>query len=57
MIRNGLLSIHLLAIITWIEQTYRRRRRQRRLGRLTPSNARQSTRLHMQPETLSPRVI
>jgi transposase InsO family protein len=25
-----------LAIITWIEQTYHRRRRQRRLGRLTP---------------------
>jgi transposase InsO family protein len=25
-----------LAIITWIEKTYRRRRRQRRLGRLTP---------------------
>jgi putative transposase len=25
-----------LAIITWIECTYHRRRRQRRLGRLTP---------------------
>src|SRR3954452_21157185 len=25
-----------LAIITWIEHTYHRRRRQRRLGRLTP---------------------
>ena len=25
-----------LAIITWIEPTYHRRRRQRRLGRLTP---------------------
>ena len=25
-----------LAIVTWIERTYRRRRRQRRLGRLTP---------------------
>ena len=25
-----------LAIITWIERTYYRRRRQRRLGRLTP---------------------
>jgi transposase InsO family protein len=24
------------AIITWIERTYHRRRRQRRLGRLTP---------------------
>ncbi|SFU08537.1 Integrase core domain-containing protein [Geodermatophilus amargosae] len=25
-----------MAIITWIERTYHRRRRQRRLGRLTP---------------------
>lgn len=25
-----------LAIITWIESTYHRKRRQRRLGRLTP---------------------
>jgi putative transposase len=25
-----------LAIITWIERTYHRRRRQRRLGRFTP---------------------
>jgi transposase InsO family protein len=25
-----------LAIITWIERTYHRRRRQRRLGKLTP---------------------
>lgn len=25
-----------IAIITWIERTYRRRRRQARLGRLTP---------------------
>jgi len=25
-----------MAIITWIEQTYRRRRRQTRIGRLTP---------------------
>jgi transposase InsO family protein len=25
-----------LTIITWIERTYHRRRRQRRLGRLTP---------------------
>ena len=25
-----------LAIITWIERSYHRRRRQRRLGRLTP---------------------
>ena len=25
-----------LSIITWIERTYHRRRRQRRLGRLTP---------------------
>ena len=26
-----------LAIITWIERTYHRRRRQRALGRLTPA--------------------
>ncbi|WP_442915708.1 hypothetical protein [Leucobacter sp. UCMA 4100] len=25
-----------IAIVTWIERTYRRRRRQARLGRLTP---------------------
>jgi len=25
-----------LSIVTWIEKTYHRRRRQRRLGRLTP---------------------
>jgi putative transposase len=25
-----------LAVITWIERTYHRRRRQRRLGKLTP---------------------
>ena len=25
-----------LAIVTWIERTYHRRRRQRRLGKLTP---------------------
>lgn len=25
-----------LAIITWVERTYHRRRRQRRLGKLTP---------------------
>jgi putative transposase len=25
-----------LAIVTWIEKTYNRKRRQRRLGRLTP---------------------
>lgn len=25
-----------MAIVTWIERTYHRRRRQRRLGRLTP---------------------
>jgi transposase InsO family protein len=45
-----------LAIITWIERTYHRRRRQRRLGRLTPSNTRQLTRPHTQPEPPSPRV-
>jgi transposase InsO family protein len=26
-----------LAIVTWIEKTYHRKRRQRRLGRLTPA--------------------
>ena len=31
-----------IAIITWIERTYHRRRRQARLGRLTPSNTRPS---------------
>ncbi|BBX85556.1 hypothetical protein [Mycolicibacterium aubagnense] len=30
-----------IAIVTWIERTYHRRRR-RRLGRLTPSNSKQS---------------
>ncbi len=29
-----------IAIITWIERTYHRRRRQSRLGRLTPSSTR-----------------
>jgi transposase InsO family protein len=45
-----------LAIITWIERSYHRRRRQGRLGRLTPINTRQSTRLPMQPEPPSSRV-
>ena len=31
-----------IAIVTWIERTYHRRRRQTRLGRLTPSNTRPS---------------
>jgi putative transposase len=30
-----------IAIVTWIERTYHRRRRQPRLGRLTPSNSKQ----------------
>ena len=30
------------AIVTWIERTYHRRRRQARLGRLTPSSTRPS---------------
>jgi transposase InsO family protein len=29
-----------IAIVTWIERTYHRRRRQAALGRLTPSNTR-----------------
>ena len=32
-----------LAIVTWIERTYHRRRRQRRLGRLTPIELERST--------------
>jgi putative transposase len=31
-----------IAIVTWIEQTYHRRRRQAALGWLTPSNSRPS---------------
>jgi putative transposase len=31
-----------IAIVTWIEHTYHRRRRQVGLGRLTPSNSKQS---------------
>ena len=31
-----------IAIVTWIERTYHRRRRQPALGRLTPSNSKQS---------------
>jgi putative transposase len=31
-----------IAIVTWIERTYHRRRRQNTLGRLTRSNSKQS---------------
>ena len=31
-----------IAIVTWIERTYQRRRRQAALGRLTPSSTRPS---------------
>jgi IS30 family transposase len=42
-----------LAIITWIDRTYHRRRRQRALGRLTPSTLRQSTRPQKRPSHAS----
>jgi len=46
-----------LAIITWIERTYHRRRRQRSLGKLTRSSLRCSTnRSHSRPEVHTPRV-
>src|SRR4051794_12075444 len=35
-----------LAVVTWIEQTYHRRRRQDALGRLTQSNTRPSSEPH-----------
>ena len=44
-----------LAIITWIERTYHRRRRRRGQGRLSPSNMRQLARLHTPPEPPKPR--
>ena len=45
-----------LAIVTWIETRYNRRRRQRALGRLTPSSLRPSTRPQTRPENHQPRV-
>lgn len=43
-----------LAIVTWIERTYHRRRRQRGLGKLTPIELRPSTRPLTRPETTQP---
>jgi len=45
-----------LAIVTWIEKTYRRKRRQRHLGKLTRSNLRQSTRLFTRLKLSTPHV-
>ena len=45
-----------LAIIVWIERTYHRRRRQTRLGRLTPSNTRLCTRQQQPPDQPHPPV-
>jgi putative transposase len=45
-----------LAIITWIERTYHRRRRQRRLGRLTPVEYETINQPPTRPEPPSPRV-
>jgi putative transposase len=45
-----------LAIITWIEKTFYRRRRQRRLGRLTRSNTRHSPTPQPRPDTPTRRV-
>jgi transposase InsO family protein len=43
-----------LAIVTWIEKTYHRKRRQRRLGRPLRSSLRQSTASLTRPEPPSP---
>ena len=43
-----------LATVTWIEKTYHRKRRQRRLGKLTPIEFGQSPRPHTRPETILP---
>jgi len=45
-----------LAIITWIERTYHRRRRQRRLGRLTPIEYETINQAPTPPYPLTPRV-
>ena len=39
-----------LAIITWIENTYHRRRRQHTLGRLTPTSSRYSNKPLTRPD-------
>jgi len=43
-----------LAIITWTERTYHRRRRQARLGRLTPSSSRPCSKPLTRPERTYP---
>ncbi len=43
-----------LAIVTWIEKTYHRTRRQRRLGRLTPIEFEKLTGPHTRSEPLNP---
>ena len=45
-----------LAIVSWIETTYRRRRRRRRPADSHPPNLRHSTRSHPRPEPPHPRV-
>ncbi|EOM75767.1 transposase [Rhodococcus rhodnii LMG 5362] len=45
-----------LAIVTWIETTYHRKRRQRRLGRLTPSSSKRSIRPLPQSDDTHPCV-
>jgi hypothetical protein len=45
-----------LAIVTWIEKTYHRRRRQAALGRLTRSSLRSSTQPQTPPEHHPPQV-
>jgi transposase InsO family protein len=45
-----------LAIVAWIKRTCHRRRRQARLGRLTPIELRPLTNTQSQPDPLNPRV-
>lgn len=49
-----LIVLWTVGITTWIERTYHRRRRPRRLGKLTQSNMKQSTgRRSLRPKTPS----
>jgi hypothetical protein len=43
-----------LAIITWIERTYHHRRRQRALGKLTPSSTKPSSATTVSPKQHDP---
>ena len=45
-----------LAIVSWIETKYNRRRRQRALGRLTPVEFEMITRPHKRPNHCTPRA-